>query len=188
MTRRAVHLCLAIAAAGMLALPAPATAGLAGEVHEGATLLSSIEAGRTGCAEIAGSGFDAIGEYAMARYVGDGRAHEAMNRRMSLMMGEAGEARMHAALGRRYSGCGGGRAGWIDAMAGMMDGSNGGQGPGMMDGRRAEPGPGMARGSHWGGGSGGISTAALVALLAAVAAAAAVLTLWLSRRARPQGG
>ncbi|MGE5408155.1 MAG: hypothetical protein ACM3NV_06035 [Syntrophothermus sp.] len=108
----------------------------------------------------------------MARYVGDERVHEAMNRRMRAMMGEAGEERMHEALGRRYGGCAGGAgAGWIASMAGMMDGRRGGSGPGMM-----------GRGRHWDGGSSGVSTAALVAIVVAVAAAAAAATLWLSRR------
>ena len=172
---RRILLCL-VAAIGLLALPGEAAANLAGEVRDGGALATAIESGRTDCGELSGAQFDAIGEYAMAGYVGEGEAHEAMNRQMTAMMGAAGEARMHAALGRRYSGCGeAAGAGWIASMAGMMDGERGGHGQGMMAGGR-----------HWGAGAGGMSTAAWVAILVAVAALAATATLWLARR-RPHG-
>jgi hypothetical protein len=176
MARRAASLCLALAAIGSLALPAVAPANLAGEVQEGRRLTQSLESGQADCAGLGESQFDAIGEYAMARYVGSERAHEAMNRRMVGIMGEAGESRMHAALGRHYGGCGGAvGTRWIASMAGMMDGGRGGFGPGMMAGR-----------GHWGAGSSGVSTAGWIAILIGVAALAVAATLWLSRW-RPRG-
>jgi hypothetical protein len=175
MGRRFIFLSVAAAAIGSLALSAAAAANLADEVQAGHALSGSIESGQSDCGELSGSQFDAIGEYAMARYVGDDRAHEAMNRQMALMTGETGEARMHEALGRRYSGCGEeAGAGWIASMAGMMGGDRGGFGPGMMAGGR-----------HWGAGSGGMSTAAWVGILIVVVAGAVTATLWISRgRAR----
>jgi hypothetical protein len=175
MIGRAVFLCLAVSAIGALALPAPAAANLAQEVQAGRALAAAVESGRSSCGELSNSQFDAIGEFTMARYVGDERAHEAMNRRMVRMMGETGEARMHAALGRRYSGCAD-EAGWIGPMAGMMTGARGGFGPGMM-----------ASGRHFGPGSSAMSTAAWIAILIVVAAAAVTLTLLLSRRQSPAG-
>ena len=47
--------------------------------------------------------FEVLGEYFMGQRVGS--AHEAMNNMMIGMMGEEGEEAMHAAMGRRLSGC-----------------------------------------------------------------------------------
>ena len=49
--------------------------------------------------------FELVGEYAMDRFLGNRATHEAMNQRMVAMMGEAGERRMHIALGYRSTSC-----------------------------------------------------------------------------------
>ena len=174
MVKRAFIVFLSLAVAAPLAVPAIAAGKLEGEVTEGRALARSLESGRAECGDLDGGDFDAIGEYAMARYVGDGPAHEAMNLRTTRMMGEAGEARMHSALGRRYSGCGGGGSGWIEAMAGMMNGEGGALGRGMM-------------GAHSGGGMGGMSTAAWVAIVAAAGALVVGAAVLLSRQRTRSG-
>ncbi|MGE5408511.1 MAG: hypothetical protein ACM3NV_07855, partial [Syntrophothermus sp.] len=109
--------------------PSVAIAGstLAHEEQQGQRLAESLSSGEKQCSDLSADDFELIGEYAMGRYLGDEATHEAMNRRMSAMMGEVGEQRMHMALGYRYSGCPGGPApGWLGPMAGMMGGGVGG--------------------------------------------------------------
>lgn len=68
--------------------------------------------------------------------LGSTSLHQAMNDRITLMMGEQGEARTHQLLGQRYTGCSGtGATGGYDEMvgAGMMGGSFGTGGWGAMD-------------------------------------------------------
>ena len=73
-----------------------------------------MRAGEKQCSHLSAEEFELIGEYAMGRYLGDEVTHSEMNRRMTRMMGEAGERRMHVALGHRYSGCSGGpTSGWV---------------------------------------------------------------------------
>lgn len=190
--RRIVVLALATAM-GLCAsgLPiAAATPNLAQEEQRGESIVESVRAGETRCADLSADEFELIGEYAMGRYLGSEATHSAMNRRMTAMMGEAGERRMHIALGYRYSGCSGGPAsGWVGPMAGMMGArGSGGNGPGMMGG-----GEYGERGYHWGGmmgsaeGGSGISALGAVMLaLAAAAVGAAVAALSMQRR-RPDG-
>jgi hypothetical protein len=110
-----------IALAVALAIPTVALASLPSDVGKGERLAETIRSGETQCSGLAADDFELIGEYAMSRYLRDPALHEAMNRRMTLMMGSAGEEHMHEALGHRYSGCPGGpAAGWIGAMGGMM--------------------------------------------------------------------
>lgn len=75
-----------------------------------------------------------LGEYAMDSYLGNRQAHEAMNQHMVQVMGEAGERRMHQALGAQFGGCSGASStGWTGPMAAMMGaygGNNGGMGRG----------------------------------------------------------
>lgn len=123
--RRIGLLALAMGACFLVAGPAIATAAstLAQEELQGARIAAAVKAGEKQCADVSTDGFELIGEYAMGRYLGSETAHSAMNRRMTRMMGEAGERRMHVALGYRYSGCSGGpTSSWVGPMAGMMGG------------------------------------------------------------------
>ena len=82
----------------------------------------------------------------MYRALGSTSLHQAMNDRMTVMLGELGESRMHRLLGQRYTGCstntGSGATagyGWMDR--GMMGGS------GMMGGYDGSGGWGAMMGS-----------------------------------------
>jgi hypothetical protein len=118
-----------------LEVAAVAAPTLAQEERQGEEIAESVRAGDRRCADLSADDFELIGEYAMGRFLGDEGAHAAMNKRMTLMMGEAGERRMHVALGYRYSGCSGGPAsGWVGSMAGMMGGRGSDGYPGTMMG------------------------------------------------------
>jgi hypothetical protein len=134
--RRTVVLALATGlsfciAGSMIAAAAPT---LTQEEQQGEAIAEAVRAGERQCADLSADEFDLIGEYAMGSFLGSGATHSAMNRRMTLMMGEPGERRMHMALGYRYSGCPGGPvAGWVGTVAGMMGGGGtGGSEPGTL--------------------------------------------------------
>lgn len=137
---------LLAAFAAAFAIPAIASS-VAAEEADGARVLREIKAGDRSCAEVSASEFDHVGEYAMGRVLGSTAAHEAMNERMTRMMGEAGETRMHVLMGRRYAGCGGpvlpARFGQMMGVTGMMAGLGGSRGS-MMGGA------GMMEGRSWG--------------------------------------
>jgi hypothetical protein len=189
--RRIAVLALATGLAlGVAGAPiATAAPTLAQEEQQGEGIAESLRSGERQCSDLSADDFELIGEYAMGSYLGDEGAHAAMNRRMTLMMGEAGERRMHVALGYRYSGCPGGPAsGWVGAMGGMMGGRGpGGYGPGMMGGSGAEYGSGMTGGYRSGPGAGdndfdGPSAAAMIGMMAVLIGAVAVVLLLLARR------
>jgi hypothetical protein len=113
-----------LAICGLLVVPATARASLADEQRHGQELITQLQAGTKTCSDLSADDFDHIGEYAMYRALGSTRRHEAMNNRMTLMMGEQGESRMHQLLGRRYAGC---SASAVGAYGTTM-------GPGMMGG------------------------------------------------------
>lgn len=170
-----------------------AAADLRGEVAQGQLLAESLSSGDRQCSDLSPNDFELIGEYAMGRYLGDEAAHVAMNRRMTLTMGDAGERRMHIALGYRYTDCRGGPvSSWMGPMAGMMYGGgygpeSRGYGPGMMGGNWSGYGPGMM-GGNWSGARGGDddfngpSAAAMVGMMAILIGAVAVAVLLLTRR------
>ena len=166
---------------------AAAAPTLAQEEQQGEGIAESVRSGEKQCSDLSAEEFELIGEYAMGSYLGDEGTHAAMNRRMTLMMGEAGERRMHTALGYRYSGCSGGPAsGWVGPVAGMMGGSGtGGNGAGMMGGGEYEERgnySGTMMGSD-GHGESGIDTLGVVLIaLAAAAVGAGVVTLLTQRR------
>ncbi|HEU4600092.1 MAG TPA: hypothetical protein VFS26_10105 [Solirubrobacterales bacterium] len=165
--------CLLTLALLLPAAIAAASPDLGAEEGQGQRIAESVRAGERTCSQLSGDEFELVGEYAMGSYLGDTGAHEAMNDRMVAMMGEAGERRMHIALGHRFLGCGGGpTAGWMGPMAGMMFGRGGGYGPGMMGG---------AFGAHHDG-LDWPSMAAIVAIGAALLGAIVVGFLWLDRR------
>ena len=187
---RAIAL-LALAAGlslGVAVAPAMGAApNLSQEEARGEAIAESLRAGRTPCGEISAAEFELVGESAMGRYLGSETAHAAMNSRMARMMGQAGERRMHVALGYRYSGCPGCPAsGWVGPMAGMMRHLGSGRGTDMMnvaetEGRVGYPGTMMGTGSH---GSGDLSTIGIVLVALASAALGASAATLLSSRSR----
>ncbi len=104
------------------AASASAATSLAEEVAAGQVLSARLESGAVGCAQLSDSDFDHLGEYVMNRMVGSLARHQALNERMTAMMGADGEARMHVLMGQRYAGC-------------LGTGTDGAMGPGMMGGR-----------------------------------------------------
>jgi hypothetical protein len=172
--------------AAALLLPATAAGDQTQEEQQGQVLDESVRSGERQCSDLSAEDFELIGEYAMGRYLADPAAHEAMNRRMTRMMGAVGERRMHVALGYRYTGCRGGPAwGWMGPMAGMMHGHYGGGesgGSGMMGGNGAGDGSeyrGSMMGSrhHGGGGIGNFSVVLVALAAAAIGAGIAALVL-----------
>ncbi len=90
---------------------------------------SSTESGQvkeTACADLSDEDYAALGEYFMGLMLGE--SHPAMNAMMMQMMGEDGEEAMHAAMGKRFSGCDANAAfpagdiGFIPMMSMMMGG------------------------------------------------------------------
>ena len=126
-------LIFALIAAVLAVVAAPALASLADEVAAGREVAQRLQAGATSCNKLSDADFEHLGEYVMEHMLGSRAAHQAMNDRMTAMMGDANTERMHELMGRRYAGCGTQGAG-----AGMM-------GPGMMGG-----GSGAASGGGWG--------------------------------------
>lgn len=101
------------------------------EEAEGRGLWGKLQREEADCDDLSDDEFAALGEFFMGEMTGD--AHEAMNAMMTRMMGERGEEEMHAAMGKRMSGCRGdatlpmgGDAGMMMPMMGMM------MGDGMM--------------------------------------------------------
>jgi hypothetical protein len=120
----------------MLVLPASAVASLADEQHEGEALIAQLQAGTKKCRDLSAEDFDHVGEYVMFRALGSISLHQAMNDRMTVMLGEQGESRMQQLMGKRYTGCStgsSGAAGYGGMMgAGMMGGYYGSGGLGAM--------------------------------------------------------
>jgi hypothetical protein len=128
-----------LAAFGLLVLPATALASLAEEQRQGEDLVAQLQAGTKTCGDLSAEDFDHIGEYVMYRAVGSTSSHQAINDRMTVMMGEQAETRMHQLLGERYAGC---NAGGRSGIAGY-----GGMGPGMVGGPVVSGGWGAMIGS-----------------------------------------
>lgn len=124
-------------------------ASAATDEQRGADLLAAIERGESDCSDLDGDDYAAIGEFAMGRMAGSVQAHAAMDELMAGMIGEAGLARMHEAMGQRFAGCGqaGSAAGLapLMGMMGMMGGGVGGS-PGMMGGGYGPAGSAAGRG------------------------------------------
>ena len=120
---------------------------MADEQHQGQTLAQQIQSGDRSCDSLSAVDLDQIGEFVMGRMVGSTAAHEAMNRRMTQVMGATAESRMHQVLGARFVGCasaaakgsssdsGQGAYGGMMGDEGMMgsQGSNDGDWGSMMD-------------------------------------------------------
>ncbi|OGY25622.1 MAG: hypothetical protein A2Z24_01710 [Candidatus Woykebacteria bacterium RBG_16_44_10] len=73
------------------------------EEAEGKALWEKFQAKELNCEDLSDEEFASLGEYFMGQMAGD--RHEAMNNMMIQMMGEEDEKQMHAALGKRLSGC-----------------------------------------------------------------------------------
>lgn len=142
------------ASMALLALPALASP-VAREEAEGASVLREVERGDRSCSQLSAADFDHVGEYAMGRALGSPALHEAMNQRMTLMMGEAGETRMHVLMGRRYAGCGGpvfpAGFGRMMGAIGMMAGVGSSRGSMMGESELRGTGESELRGSMMGG-------------------------------------
>ncbi|MGA8925150.1 MAG: hypothetical protein WB462_02885 [Solirubrobacterales bacterium] len=184
---RALTASAALVLAAALLLPVAALADLGSEVAQGQQIANAVRSGQRDCSQLSGDQLELIGEYAMDGYLHNRQAHEAMNQHMVQVVGEAGERRMHQALGARFAGCpGASSTGWTGPMAAMM-GAYGhgysGMGPGMMNGRDGNFGPG-GFGSHMHDHDGGISGWAVagIALGAALIGGLAVALTLLLRR------
>ena len=108
------------------------------EEQQGAALVQAFQAGDQTCSSLSEKQFELIGEYEMSRMIGDPAAHDAMNERMSQMMGSSGEAQAHVFLAQRKLGCTNGAHppasfGTMMEVAGSYQGG-GGMGSGMMGG------------------------------------------------------
>jgi hypothetical protein len=114
-------LLVALMASAVLIAAAPAAASLATEVAAGRDVARHLQAGSTSCDQLEAADFEHLGEYVMDRMLGSRAAHEAMNARMSAMLGAANGERMHELMGRRYAGCATSGAGAMMA-PGMMGG------------------------------------------------------------------
>ena len=112
----------------LLLIPAAAHASLVDEQRQGQQLTAQLQSGAKTCRDLSADDFDHIGEYVMFRALGSTAAHQAMNDRMRLMMGEQGEGRMHQLLGARYVNC------TPPGTSSSGYGSGGMMGPGMMGG------------------------------------------------------
>ncbi|MEX2106181.1 MAG: SHOCT domain-containing protein [Solirubrobacterales bacterium] len=187
---------VALVTAGLLALiPGVAAASTAQEEREGSQILSEFESGKLQCNDASDDDFERVGEYVMGRMLGSTNSHEAMDEAMSRMMGSESEPQIHEAMGRRFTGCGGGQLppdfgrmmGAFNAI-GMM---GGGMMGGLAQGGRYGP-SGSMMGGYWSESSAddddfdGPSAAAMIGMMAVLIGAVAVAVLWFSRR-RPHG-
>lgn len=89
----------------MMGTPSAGSSGgqTAREEAAGKAIWEKLQAKQRECQTLTDEDYDSLGEYFMGRMVG--ASHEAMNRMMTQMMGEAGEKQMHIALGKRNGGC-----------------------------------------------------------------------------------
>jgi hypothetical protein len=104
MIRRA-SLVIVLAVAGIGLCAGAASASLGDEVAAGRQVGQRVDAGSVACGALTDADFEHLGEYAMQRMLRSSGAHEAMNARMTAMLGGADAERMHRLLGRRYAGC-----------------------------------------------------------------------------------
>lgn len=137
-----------------LSLALAPTALAQGPEEQGARLLSEVERGEADCADLDDQDFAAIGEFVMGRMLDSPQAHEAMDRVMASMMGDAGLERMHEVMGERLADCG--RPGFpaeVGPMMGLMQMMGGGT-MGGFDGTMGGPaGSGQGYGPAAGSGA-----------------------------------
>lgn len=75
------------------------------EEAEGKAVWGRLQTKEISCGGLSEEDYGVLGEYFMGLMLGDTRSHEAMNRNMTIMMGEDGEEQMHVAMGKRLSSC-----------------------------------------------------------------------------------
>ncbi len=119
-----IRLVVSTVVAAALATATPALASVAGEQQAGQALAQQVQSGKRACDSLSAEDLDHIGEFVMGRMIGSTAVHEAMNARMTAVMGATAESRMHQVLGARFVGCTTGSG----AGGAMM----GGGGPGSM--------------------------------------------------------
>lgn len=155
-------------------------------------VLSEFESGKLQCNDASAEDFERVGEYVMGRMLGSTNSHEAMDELMSRMMGSDDEPQIHEAMGRRFTGCGGGQLpsgfsrmmGAFNAMGLMGDGMMGG----LAQGGRPYGASGSMMGGYWNESSAGDddfngpSAAAMIGMMAVLIAAVAIAVFWLTRR------
>ena len=130
-----------LTALALVSLAPAASGSTASEERQGAALAKAVNGGQRSCGSLTPADFGEIGEYAMGLNFTSTQQHEAMNGRMTEMMGADGERQAHRAMGRAYSGCAGGGDEGGAAGGGMMGSYGGGMmggtayGPAMMGGR-----------------------------------------------------
>lgn len=193
---------------------APSAMATRAEEQQGAALVQDFQAGNQTCSSLSPKQFELIGEYEMSRMVGNPAAHDAMNERISQMMGPRGEAQAHIYLAQRRLGCTNGASppASFGTMMGVVGSHQGGSGTGsgMMGGDgttgygNASGGSGMMgdnnansyNDSYNNGGSGmmgdrtdggwGTGMIILMVLLGvALVAVLAAALMWLARRPGP---
>lgn len=179
----------------VLLLAAPLASATPQEEQQGSRILQELESGQLKCNDASAADFELVGEYAMGRMFGSSAQHEAMNQMMNQMMGNEGEEATHEAMGRRFSGCGGGRLpqdfgqmmGAVNAM-GMMGGGMMGdvQGDRSYDGSMMGGGYGYSSSNENDEDFDGPSAGAMIGMMA-VLIGAVVLALLLLSRWRPGG-
>jgi hypothetical protein len=175
------------------ALVSPGVAGATPqEEQRGSKILRELESGELRCDDARPADFELVGEYAMGRVLGSPARHGAMNQMMTRMMGSRGEESVHETMGRRFSGCGGGRfpsgfgqmMGAVNAM-GMMGGASG-----RSDGAYGSPGWMMGGYAYDAAGDDedfdGPSAGAMVGMMAVLIAGVGLALLALARW-RPGG-
>jgi hypothetical protein len=189
---------IVLVTAGLLALvPGVAAASTAQEEQEGSQVLGEFEAGKLSCADAGAEDFERVGEYVMGRMLGSTNSHEAMDEVMSRMMGSDNEPQIHEAMGRRFTGCGGGQlpAGFGRMMGAFnaMGAMGGGMMGGLAQGGRSYGPSGSMMGGYWNESAAndedfdGPSAGAMIGMMAVLIGAVAVAVLFLARR-RPGGG
>lgn len=182
----AAFACLVFATA---LVPAGIASATPQEERQGSQILRELESGKLKCSDASASDFELVGEYAMGRMFGSPAQHEAMNQMMSRMMGSRGEESVHEAMGRRFSGCGGGQLprgfgqmmGAVNAM-GMMGGGMMGSGsygaPGSMMGGYGYDVASNEDDGDFDGPSAGAMVGMMAVLIAAVGLAVFLLARW----------
>lgn len=75
------------------------------EEQEGKEVWEKLQAKQLECKDLTDNQYASLGEYFMGQSIGGTQRHSAMNQMMISMMGEEGEEQMHAAMGKRSSGC-----------------------------------------------------------------------------------
>lgn len=184
------RLIVSLVATGALVVAAtPARASVADEQQAGRALAQQVRSGQRSCDSLSADDRDHIGEFVMGRMIGSTATHEAMNARMTAVMGAGAESQMHQVLGARWVGCA------------TADGGNQAHGP-MMGGAG---GLSWMTGSRWQHmstsdwkvvqhrmlgttmphhGGGGLSMLDVVLIALAAALGAGLLWLLLARRPR----